>query len=107
MPRKPKRTSKAAKASKSTKPSKSVKRASVKKRAATAKAGDFLVVRVPRELRPGQSLAVLEIAESEKASREWVAQLTDSSPALLMIVERKAVLERRPQMVVKEIKEGN
>jgi len=65
--------------------------------------GNFLIVRTPREVRRGQTLTVLEVTETADKARKWVDKLTDSAPAFLAIVERKVLLERKPQMVVNEI----
>ena len=65
--------------------------------------GAFLIARSPRELRRGQAITILEFAETREAARAWVDELEDSTPGFLLILELKARLERRPQMVVVDV----
>lgn len=65
--------------------------------------GNFVVARIPREFRPGQSLAILQFAETEAAALKWIEELEDTTAGFIAVLEVKGRYERKPKMVITKL----
>lgn len=61
---------------------------------------EYLVLRIGDKLVPGDTLTYLGSASSPEVAMELIMQMTDSSATRIAIVERSAVVVRRPAMAV-------
>lgn len=82
-------------------------KAPAKKAAAQAASGaEFLVVKVGNRPKVGVNMALLAVADSMEEARAKVDAMTGASPERVAILEKKAVLRRKPKIAVHEDK-GN
>lgn len=66
---------------------------------------EYLVLRIGDKLAPGDTVTYLGSASSRDAAMKLIMQMTDTSATRLAIVERSAVVVRRPAMAVDVVDE--
>lgn len=67
---------------------------------------EYLVLRIGDKLAPGDTLTYVGSAPSRDAAMELIMQMTDTSASRLAIVQRAAVVVRRPAMAVDVVDES-
>jgi hypothetical protein len=74
-------------------------------RRSAADGSEFLILRTGGKLVPGATVTFIGAAGSADEAMQVIAQMTDTDASRLVIVERRAVVMRRPAMAIDVVDE--
>jgi hypothetical protein len=74
-------------------------------RRSAAETSEFLILRTGGKLVPGATVTFIGAAPSAEQAMALIGQMTDTDAARLVIVERRAVVMRRPAMAIDVVDE--